>query len=86
MPPISYSHKSMVGVKPEDKQDLLKVYINTQLGEANSDTILLYVQIFNTWSYEVILKLLTHPKKIINGQSLTTAPHRYATNNNILVG
>ena len=85
-PPISFSIDTMVGKKPDEKQDSLKVKIKTQPGETNSKAVLLYVPIINIWSTKAMLKLLILPNNILRGKNLKTVPHCNYIINNILTG
>ena len=83
-PLIYYQPGITVNKKPEDKSASLKVKINTQPGEAKSESISLYVPIFKKGSPEGILKLRTLIEKIIKGQSLNTSSKMYTINKNLL--
>ena len=83
--PISYKPDVNCNKKMLSKLYLLKLDINTHLGEAGVETTSLYIPVFKQNSLEAWLKLQTMLQKIIKGQSLKTGPQWYAIPKNLLV-
>ena len=71
---MRYKTYDSVNKKPEYKSNSMKVEVKTQPGEAKSKYISIYIPVFNTWSPEGLLNLLTLVDKIIKVYSLTTGP------------
>ena len=86
-PTIGYKQETAASPDKEDKhRDALKIEIKNQPGQADSESISLYIPIFKTGTPEMILKFLVVLKKVIKGQSLTTGPQMYAMTRNLLAG
>ena len=68
------------------KYDSLKVEMKTQLGNINSETVLIYVPILEKINDKALLKFLIFPNNIFKDNKLKTVPHHYSTTNNLFVG
>ena len=84
-PPNFYKPDLTIDKTPAEKLDSLKVDIKTQPGEKDSDTVVIYVPMFRIGSLEDLLKFVTIPTKIIQGQDLSTGPQRFGTTRNPVV-
>ena len=85
LPQISFKKNPVIRNNLNENQDSLKIEINTQLSEANSGTVLIYVTIFKTGPTEALLKLRVLPNKIRKGQNINTLSYNYSMTNNLLV-
>ena len=68
------------------KYDSLKVEMKTQLGNINSETVLIYVPILEKINDKALLKFLIFPNNIFKDNKLKTVPHHYSMTNNLFVG
>ena len=84
MPQISFKPYLKIGNKPDEKQDLLKVEMNTHPRNINSNMVFVYIPIVKTGSSKALLKLLVLLKKILKDQNLTTVPQMYSMMKNLL--
>ena len=85
-PPISFKTNPTIIKTPDKKQDSLKLDINTNPGEINSEVVLIYMTIFKTRLSKSLIKLLVLPEKIINSQNPTTVTQMYDMKKNHLEG
>ena len=69
-----------------DKLDSLKVNINTQPGERDSETVEIYVPLFHMGSPEALLKFVTLLQNIIRGQDLSTRHQQFGMIQNLVIG
>ena len=84
-PPIYYKTGVNLGKTPTYKSDYLKVNINTQPSERGSETVAIYVTLFQTGSTEALHKLVTLLHKIIRGQDLSTGTKKFGVTRNLVV-
>ena len=84
-PPIYYKTGVNLGKTPTYKSDYLKVNINTQPSERGSETVAIYVTLFQTGSTEALHKLVTLLHKIIRGQDLSTLPPKFGMTSSMVV-
>ena len=65
----------MIGKKPRDNQDSLKVDIKTHPGYKDSNAVYIYVPLFRTVGPEALLKFITLPvKKSSRGEIFPQGP------------
>ena len=76
-PLISNNSYQMIKKTPTDKENNLKVEINTQTGEEYSETVAIYAPLFGTRSPEALLKLVNILNKTTNLQYLSMGYHKY---------
>ena len=84
--PISYKHDATIRKTSTDKSEYLKVYINTQPVERDSEMVAIYVPLFRTGSPKALLNFVTILHKIIRGQYLSTGPQKFVMTHNLVVG
>ena len=68
------------------KSDFLKVDINIQPGERDSNRVAIYVPLFRTGIPEALLKFVTLIHKIIRGQDLSMGPQKFGMTRNLVFG
>ena len=85
-PPISFNTNPTIGKKPYNKQESLKVDINTQPGDISRETALFYMIIFKRNLANALLNSLLLLNKTLKDQNLTMVSQYYAMTNNILAG
>ena len=85
-PTIYYNPNATIRKTPTERSDSLKVNINTQPGERESETVEIYVPLFRSGSPEALLKFFTIIHKIIRGQDLSTGTHKFGMTQNLVVG
>ena len=68
-----------------NKADSLKIDINTQPGERDSETVAIYMPLFWVGSPEALLKVLELLHKIIRNQDLPTRPQKFGITTNLIV-
>ena len=83
-PPISYKIDVTTGKIPTHKSEFLKVDINTQSEERDSETVAIYLSIFMTVSPEALLNFLNLLHKIIRGQDLSLVPQNFGSTQNLV--
>ena len=71
---------------PTEKLDSLKVDINTQTGYRYSETVVIYLLLFQVGSPEALLKFVKIIHKIIRGQDLSTGPQTFGMTLNLGIG
>ena len=69
-PTIFYKTDPTIGKTPTENSDSLKFHIKNQPGERDSETVAMYVPLFQTGIPEDLLKFLKLLHKIIQGQDL----------------
>ena len=84
MPPISFNTDPTIGNKPHQNQDSLKVKINTNKGDINKKTVLIFISIFNTSLDEAPLKIIFLLEQILKYQNLNTGSQCYVMIDSIL--
>ena len=83
---IFYKPDPTIRNTPTDKLDSLNFDINTQPGERDSETVVIYVPLFWAESPESLLKFVTIIYKIILGQYLYTSPQKFGMTRNLVDG
>ena len=71
---------------PTEKLDSLKVDINTQTGYRYSETVVIYLLLFQVGSPKALLKFVKIIHKIIRGQDLSTGPQTFGMTLNLGIG
>ena len=85
-PLISYKANATIGKTLMDKLEYLKVNINTQPGERDSETVDIYVPMFHTGSPEALIKFINLLHKIIRSKELSTVPQNFGMTRNLVIG
>ena len=84
LPPISFKPEPDIWNKPDEKQESLKVGIKTYTVDINSETVLIYLLIFNIGLAKALLKFIVLLKKIFRGRNLTMGRQFYVMKKNLL--
>ena len=85
-PPISHKTNVTIGKTLTGKSESLKVNINTQAGESDSEMVAIYVPLFRTVIPEDLLKFVTLLHKIFRGKDLSTVTQNFGTTQNLVGG
>ena len=85
-PQISFNTNPTTRKKPDKKQYLLKVDMKNNMEEVNSETVSIYITMFNTGTAMELLKFLIILNNTLKGQDLTTGPQMYAIEKKFLAG